>query len=1418
MAGGRRRLGRVLVLATVLVALAGVGTPGVTPARATGNTIYTGYPNDPGWAGCESQSVLTGCTDGEEWDHFGPLTDAQFPCANGIPHPDPGPDGGLPCWASQAADDPTHMSGMNLPGAWKQGNVGRNDILVAYMEGGVNFSSDSIKDALDNEYLNTGELPCPERANGSTLAWPNCYDLDGNGRADLRDYVHDPRVNPPCPAGVAPDTAGAGGGLHVDDEGTSRNCLASGAHHYLNAVKITSGGSGRTPYLSPEDLIAVFGHCQVVQGGLTQCPANGRFDNDGNGYPNDISGWNFDRDNNDPQSEDLTYGHAPSLHSLVAGVPDNNYGSVGYCAMCRVVPIRQGAECLGRSDKWGEGILYAADLGVTAISSVVVGYSYSAFNQAAINYAYRKGVLLSLDSNDFDAMDHTDGMLFDHVLPGNSLAEDKATMTQNGISTANTVTWFRARSDVTSYGTHNIFSMEGGSTSAATPTVASVLAMVQSAGLNLRDSGKLAGFDRLTPNEVKQVLMDTSSEVVPQNPPEPVGDGAPAGTLPMWPGNPNSATDATHTNWSTQYGYGRPDVGAATAMVMAGKIPPTADLTSPHWFQYLDPATHPSVEVDGSLAPSRFKSGGSANYVLEWALGADPADSAFHTITSASTQQALSGKLGTLDLSDPAIVKAASNYSGTTLQPDGAEQYTLTLRLRVRDANGLKAEDRRTIGVHHDPSLTRGAPIDLPGSDSVAPSYADLEGKHELDLVTGSTNGQVDAFRPDGSEVPGFPVYTDRVRDINPRAPQNFPGVAAYRDPALRDIRDPIGGGTAVGDLFHTGNLDIVVTTTNGEVYAWDSHGTRLPGFPLRQDPANYLPYDGVPTPHAFDASYNITQNHPRLPDRGAWAPPVLADLEGTGKLDILMSSFDGHEYAWRPDGTAVPGWPVEVKLPPAIMARDGVKANQYIRDAKLFYPPTVADVQKVGKPQVYVSSFESNGVNTASQNLAIALAGLQQAFGNPSGATTWLYGIWADGNLHPGGPFIQDWPVQMPSLDFTYDQSIDFVGEATSPPLAADFDGSGLKLATGVVTGQVFVLNANGTVYSTMDPSCTSADCAPLPPYRNTGDTHTISLTGMGGIGDLNNTGTPQVVMNNTGLESILAGLSALDGAQLPQVYEQAWNVQSGKSPVVSGFPKRVDGFPFYESPVIADVAGSGKRAAIEGNDTYWVHAFGADGTEQPGFPKYTGQWMGFAAVIADPLMNGHLHYTSPTREGEVFDWSVAGDTALNNNWWHFRHDEHNTGTYGTDTRRPASVLDLGVSGTGAYALSWTAPGNDYMVGTADHYDIRWSTSPITDAGFWNATALSGAPAPKAPGTAQQMSTDAPSGSSVYFAMRTIDAAGNIYGMSNVVCVGTCPVAGGTPNTAAAHPHSLTLLLLVGAGVLLAAALTAAAVRRRLA
>jgi hypothetical protein len=77
------------------------------------------------------------------------------------------------------------------------------------------------------------------------------------------------------------------------------------------------------------------------------------------------------------------------------------------------------------------------------------------------------------------------------------------------------------------------------------------------------------------------------------------------------------------------------------------------------------------------------------------------------------------------------------------------------------------------------------------------------------------------------------------------------------------------------------------------------------------------------------------------------------------------------------------------------------------------------------------------------------------------------------------------------------------------------------------------------------------------------------------------------------------------------------------------------------------------------------------------------------------------------------------------------------------------ASIGKLGPTGTltavqaGSHATSptticWSAPGNDWNVGTAASYDRRSFSKPLTPEPFASGTPLTGAPAPAAAGTQQ--------------------------------------------------------------------------------
>ncbi len=113
-------------------------------------------------------------------------------------------------------------------------------------------------------------------------------------------------------------------------------------------------------------------------------------------------------------------------------------------------------------------------------------------------------------------------------------------------------------------------------------------------------------------------------------------------------------------------------------------------------------------------------------------------------------------------------------------------------------------------------------------------------------------------------------------------------------------------------------------------------------------------------------------------------------------------------------------------------------------------------------------------------------------------------------------------------------------------------------------------------------------------------------------------------------------------------------------------------------------------------------------------------------------------------------------------------------------DTTPPAAVSNLTASSPtdSSLKLNWTASGDDGTTGTATSYDIRYSTSAITDANWGSATQASGEPAPLAAGSAQSMTVSGLSPSTLYyFAMKISDEVPNISGLSNVTSESTAGV-----------------------------------------
>lgn len=182
-------------------------------------------------------------------------------------------------------------------------------------------------------------------------------------------------------------------------------------------------------------------------------------------------------------------------------------------------------------------------------------------------------------------------------------------------------------------------------------------------------------------------------------------------------------------------------------------------------------------------------------------------------------------------------------------------------------------------------------------------------------------------------------------------------------------------------------------------------------------------------------------------------------------------------------------------------------------------------------------------------------------------------------------------------------------------------------------------------------------------------------------------------------------------------------------------------------------------RTVPISGTDTlsWWNSAASVSGLPTP---HPAGSTDSITVRGLQPLTT---YYFIIRAADEVPNWSTFSNVAVK--------------TTSGDATAPAAIADLTVSGvtSTSLALRWTAPGDDGSSGTASSYDIRYSTSQISNGNWNSATPVTGEPSPASAGTQQTFTiTGLTTGQTYYVAMRTTDDAGNVSGLSNV--------ANGTP------------------------------------
>jgi len=179
------------------------------------------------------------------------------------------------------------------------------------------------------------------------------------------------------------------------------------------------------------------------------------------------------------------------------------------------------------------------------------------------------------------------------------------------------------------------------------------------------------------------------------------------------------------------------------------------------------------------------------------------------------------------------------------------------------------------------------------------PAVGDLDGDGQPEIVVGSTDKKVYAWRMDGQPVSSL-----------------WP----------RQTRDWVYASPVIVDLNRDGYRDVVAASGDGRLYAWNGNGFDLPGFPLRvrgglvASPA-VLDLDGDGDLEVVFASLlgNVYAIHhdgspvsgwPRATGATIFSSPVAGDLDGDGDIEVVIGNHAGMVYAWHHNGIPVVDWP----------------------------------------------------------------------------------------------------------------------------------------------------------------------------------------------------------------------------------------------------------------------------------------------------------------------------------------------------------------------------------------------------------------------------------------------------------------------------------------------------------------------------
>jgi hypothetical protein len=551
-------------------------------------------------------------------------------------------------------------------------------------------------------------------------------------------------------------------------------------------------------------------------------------------------------------------------------------------------------------------------------------------------------------------------------------------------------------------------------------------------------------------------------------------------------------------------------------------------------------------------------------------------------------------------------IEEATTLEGIVERMERVNQPAVTIRVRVTDDDGVKAEMRKVFYVSPDEDILPGFPYDMGASGESSPILVDLDDDGVLEVLIGTADGLVLALHGDGAAVDGWPVVVDD-RDSVHRSGEGYASGAVDAGTG-----DSFIGTVGAGDIDGDGTVEIIGATSWGGVYAWNTDGTRVGGFPY---------WSIGRTPEEFDTEHTY--------DQGFSGAPAIRDLDGDGAAEIVVAGGDGRLYVIDGTGADWGPYPIEMCYP-GTPARDFEDRMCGIEGDRSIVSPMVADVDADGEMEI------GFGTNEAVDSGRYSVSYMIDA---------------ATGEPEPGWPLLESGLINEAAL-------LPLIGQGhPSSMAAADVDGDGdLEIMNPVMLGQTALLSHDGTLHLDL-------------PYHETdwGTGHNVDVPSVvqmvnnPSFGDMDGDGLPDLLQGGAG--ALWIASLAMNQHYDFQHAVVAWSGVTGE--IFDGWPRQIEDIQFLVAPAIADVSGDGMAEAIYGSGGYMLYAWDSEGEVAPGWPKFTGHWILGSPAVGDIDGDGYLDVVVSTREGWLHAWSTDGGADQVVEWASLHHDAANTGDH---------------------------------------------------------------------------------------------------------------------------------------------------------